>query len=100
MTDVKEHFEVQHWTVADGWVNCWTTIDENDDETPTTYEKYAHALHDLDELFDEIEAEIVSGHREPDMRYNDSDYRIVKFVSGVMDNVYPYTYLPPPRGNK
>ncbi len=88
----KEHFEVQHWTVADGWVNTWTTYDENDNETPTTYESFKNALFDLDDLFDEVEAEFISGARED--RYDDSDYRIVRFVSGVVTDIVPYTYLP------
>jgi hypothetical protein len=98
MTEGKEHFEVEHYTLLNGWINCWTTTDENGNETPTRYDKFEDALNDLDELFDEVEAEIVSGYREPDMRYEDSDYMIVKFVSGVRDNIYPYQYLPPPKG--
>jgi len=80
MTEVKEHFEVQHWTVADGWVNTWTTYDENDDESPTTYDTFKEAMDALDELFDEIEAEFVARIRED--KYDDSDYRIVKCCIG------------------
>lgn len=88
----QEHFEVQHHTLIDGWVNCWTTYDENDNETPTTYETFKNAIFDLDEMFDEIEYEIVAKIREPDTGYDDSEYRIVKVVDGVVTDVFPYEW--------
>jgi hypothetical protein len=93
----KEHFEVQHWTVADGWVNCWTMIDHEDNEHPQIYDTFKEAMDDLDDLFDEVLAEFAAGHRED--KYDDSDYRIVKFVSGDVVDIMPYTYLPP-QGDK
>ena len=87
----QEHFEVQHYTLVDGWINCWTDIDENGEESPSRYDSAKIALFYLDDLFDEIEAEFVAGIR--DTKYSDSEYRIVKVVDGVVTDIYPYQWL-------
>ena len=38
-----QRFEVQHFTLCDGWINCWT-----EDEKPLTFASYAEAEADLD----------------------------------------------------
>jgi len=91
MTEVKEYFEVQHHTLIDGWVNCWTDIDMDDNETPAHFASYKEALSELDDLFDEVEADFVMGFR--DDKYSDSEYRIVRVVSGVVTDIEPYTYI-------
>lgn len=87
----QEHYEVQHYTLVDGWVNCCTDIDVDDNETPSRYDTFKGAVDDLDDMFDEIEAEFVAGIR--DEKYSESEYRIVKFVSGVVTDIYPYQWL-------
>lgn len=92
MTEDREHYEVQHYTLVDGWVNCWTTYDENDNETPTTYDTFDEAKDDLDDLFWEQDYEVTAGIMEPEHRHSDDQYRIVRFVSGVETNIIPYVY--------
>lgn len=73
MTDI---FEVHTWTLCDGWVNCWTVIDEKGNEQPDTYPTIEAAQAEIDDLFNDIENEITSGERSPDDGYNREDYRI------------------------
>ena len=89
----QQHFEVQHHTIADGWVNCWTDIDVYDNETPSRYDTFKGAMDDLDDMFDEVEQDILMGFRDEDTRYNESEYRIVKFVSGIVTDIFPYKYV-------
>lgn len=93
MTGGKEHFEVQHYTLIDGWVNCWTTYDEDDGEYPTTYGTFNAAIFDLDDMFDEQDYEVTAKIMEPDHRHSESEYRIVKIVDGVVTDIYPYQWL-------
>lgn len=92
MTEGKEHFEVQHYTLVDGWVNCWTTYDENDGEYPTTYETFKEAIADLDDMFDEQDYEVTIGLLEPEHRHSDDQYRIVRFFNGLVTDIFPYQW--------
>lgn len=93
MTMVKEHFEVQHYTLVDGWVNCWTTYDETDGEYPTTYETFNAAIFDLDDMFDEQDYEVTLRIMEPEHRHSEDEYRIVHFVENDVPRIYPYEWL-------
>ena len=37
-------FEVQHYTLCDGWINCWSEEDENGVMIPSIYRTYTEAL--------------------------------------------------------
>ncbi len=43
MTFPAAHYEVQHFTLCDGWVNCWRTIDGEGREVPETFATEAAA---------------------------------------------------------
>lgn len=88
----QEHFEVQHYTLVDGWVNCWTDIDENGEESPSRYDSFKIAIFYLDDLFDEQDYEVTAKIMEPEHRHSDDEYRIVKVVDGVVTDVYPYEW--------
>lgn len=88
----QQHYEVQHYTLVDGWVNCWTTYDENDGETPTTYETFKDAVYDLDDMFDEQEYEITARIMDQEDRHSDGEYRIVKVVDGVVTDIFQYVW--------
>lgn len=62
-------YEVQTYTLADGWVNCWTTHEENGDSYPTYYDTYAEAEDDLNDVL----------HEWPE--YMRDEYRIVEVKS-------------------
>lgn len=101
MTDGKGHFEVQHYTLFDGWINCWTTYEEESDTYfPTTYETFEEALADLDDMFDEMDYEITAGIRDFDTGYSDSEYRIARIVDGAVTDIYPYKWLKKPEVNE
>lgn len=46
-------YEVQTYTICDGWVNTWHDGKEN----PTRYETFKHALEAIDEHLQEMEDE-------------------------------------------
>ena len=69
-------YEVQTYTICEGWINCGTV-----DDKPQTFETWAAAQAELDEFFDDIAAEIASGDRAPDEDYDPEDYRIVETSS-------------------
>lgn len=55
MTTIK--YEVQHYTLCDGWINTWSDYDEEGNETPSVYDSFEDAQNELDSfLADEQEA--------------------------------------------
>ena len=71
-------YEVQQYTLCDGWVNTWTIWDEGDGCEPETFASRTDAQAAIDEFFDEIRDEIASGQRPADNGYDPSEFRIVK----------------------
>jgi hypothetical protein len=65
-------YEVQHNTLCDGWINCWTQ-----DDKPMTFATEAEAQAEIDDFLSDIEAEIASGDRAHDEGYDPSEFRIV-----------------------
>lgn len=66
-------FEIQHFTLCDGWINCWS-----DGETgePTIYESFKDALEELDDFLAHEEEAYFNGWIED--KYDRSEYRIVE----------------------
>lgn len=46
-------YEVLTYTLADGWVNCWTTYEADGSAYPTVYDTYEEAESDLLDLLEE-----------------------------------------------
>jgi hypothetical protein len=46
-------YEVQTYTLCDGWINCWTTYEDDGHSYPTYYETYAEAEADLNDVLRE-----------------------------------------------
>jgi len=65
-------WEVQTYTLGDGWVNCWK---ESDDATPQTFETEAAARAELQEHLGNVKAAVDAGHMED---YDPEDYRVVR----------------------
>jgi len=65
-------YEVQHFTLCDGWINCWTV-----DDHPQTFASRSEAQAELNELFDDITQQIKDGDRAPDEGYDRDEFRIV-----------------------
>ncbi len=70
-------YEVQIYTLCDGWTNTWKVIAEDGTETPETFATAAEAQAALDEFLAEIQAEIEAGQREPWESYDREEFRIV-----------------------
>ena len=71
-------WEVQHDTLADGWVNTWTEEDETGAWVPLVYATQDAAEAELSEFLREIALEIEYGERDPDAGYDQSEFRIVE----------------------
>jgi len=71
-------YEVQHFTLCDGWVNTWAILHEDGSSEPETFATKADAQAALNEFFAEIEEEIAIGQRGADDGYDRDDYRVVE----------------------
>lgn len=70
-------YEVQTYTLCDGWVNTWH-IEENGIVSPETFPTRAAAQAALDEFFTEIAEEIAVGQRASDAGFDRSEFRVAK----------------------
>lgn len=73
----KTLFEVQTFTLCDGWINCWSITDERGTR-PETFGTRAEAQSEIDEFFQEIELQIEAGERNPGDGYSRDEYQIVE----------------------
>lgn len=71
-------YEVHHFTLCDGWINCWRTIDAAGNVTPEQYDTYAEAEAAIDEFLGDIAAEIATGEREANSGYDRDEFCIVE----------------------
>ncbi len=70
-------YEVQQYTLCDGWVNTWCICEDGIIESMQVFDSEEEAQAELDEFFSEIAEEIESGERQPDNGYAREDFRIV-----------------------
>jgi len=74
MSDAK--FEIQHFTLCDGWINTWS-IEHNDGTTELeTFDSFEQALACLDEFIDDEQHEYEQGNIESP--YGREEFRIVE----------------------
>lgn len=73
-------YEVHHFTLCDGWINCWQSIDAEGVEAPEQYETLAEAEAAIDEFLADIAAEIAAGERGADEGYDRDEFTIVEVV--------------------
>lgn len=76
-------WEVQHETIADGWVNTWTVEDESGDWVPQVYDTKEEAEAELTEFLKEIDLEIARGERQADQGYDRSEFCVVNVGEGL-----------------
>lgn len=76
----KTQYEVQHYTLCDGWINTWTTYDENDNEIPITYESYEDAKEALKDFLNEEKK--AYKRKEIDNMYEEDEFRIEEVNHG------------------
>ena len=70
----NHYFEVQTETLCDGWENCWTETNENEEGKPWVFETYQDAE---DELFD-----FITEINKQGMGYLLNEYRIREVLHG------------------
>jgi hypothetical protein len=77
-----KRYEVQTWTLCDGWINTWSIIEEAGDniftDIPETFPTREEAQQALDEFLFDIQSEIDTGQRSADEGYDAEDFRIVQ----------------------
>lgn len=75
-------WEVQHYTMCDGWVNTWTETTDSPEgiiEQPCVFDTEEEAQTALREFQQEVEQDIETGMREPDEGFDFlNDFRIVE----------------------
>jgi hypothetical protein len=75
-------WEVQHYTLCDGWINTWFATDERTGhEIPLVFETEQDAQREIDEFLSDIQAEIEEGDRTGDEGYSEDEFRIVEVAS-------------------
>lgn len=72
-------WEVQTYTLCDGWINCWTVHEDDGRSYPETFPTRKAAQAALDEFFADIEEDIKAGNLQPG--YDREEFRIVKVAS-------------------
>lgn len=70
-------YEVQHYTMCDGWINTWIVSDKDNTETPLQFATEELAQSDLDEFIQDMQDEILRGERPADDGYGDDEFRTV-----------------------
>ena len=77
-----KRYEVQTWTLCDGWINTWSIIEEAGDniftDNPETFPTREEAQQALNEFLFDIQSEIDTGQRSADEGYDAEDFRIVQ----------------------
>jgi len=69
-------YEIQHYTLVDGWVNTSSTVDSDGNEIPLVFDTYAEAQADIDSDLAYIAARFASGEREADYGYDPEEFRV------------------------
>jgi len=69
-------YEVQHYTLCDGWINCWTTTDKDGVESPSIFNTYTQALDALTDFLAEEHEAFVEGNI--DSMYEADEFRIME----------------------
>lgn len=71
-------YEVQHYTLCDGWVNTWLETTDDGKEVPCVYATREEAQAELDEYLEDVADQIACGERDKNCGYDPSEYRIVE----------------------
>lgn len=72
-------YEVQHYTLCQGWVNSWS-VSENGTDIPHIFDTKAEAQAELNDFFTDIADEIKSGERAENEGYDQEEFRIVPLI--------------------
>ena len=73
---MTKRYEVQHYTLCDGWINTWSDYDEDGNEKPSTYDSFEDAINELDSFLDDEQEAFEEGNIESP--YDRDEFRIVE----------------------
>jgi hypothetical protein len=77
---LKTGYEIMQYSICDGWIN--NLYDGNND--PYVFSSLEEAIAELQEEFDDWQAEIENGDRDEDERYDISSFEIVCNTTGLV----------------
>ena len=66
-------YEVQHYTLCDGWINTWSYAESDGVMQPETFTTADEAQAALDEYFQDLEEEVLAAQSRA---YSRDDFRI------------------------
>lgn len=69
-------YEIQHFTLCDGWVNTWTVINEDGSEEKELFDSYQDARDCLQDFLEQEDESYFNGYIES--RYQSDEFRIVE----------------------
>lgn len=69
-------YEIQTYTVCDGWINTWTVEQDNGNSEPEYFDSYEDAIDALDEFFDDVHEAYQQGWLET--KYRPEEFRIAE----------------------
>ncbi len=71
-------YEIQHYTLCDGWTNTWLIIHEDGTEEIERFDTYKDAKDALTEFLEEEDMAYFNGDIES--RYTEDEFRIVELM--------------------
>ena len=71
-------YEIQVYTICDGWTNTWLIIHEDGTEEIERFETYQDARDALTEFLEETDMSYFNGDIES--RYHEDEFRIVELM--------------------
>ena len=72
-------YEVQHYTICDGWINTWTICDDEGNEIPKRFQSYDEAIFFLNEHLQDCEYSYYEDKL--DFLYEANDFRIKEITA-------------------
>lgn len=73
-------FEIQHFTLCDGWINTWTITNEQGKDVPEYFDSLEDARFELDTFLADEDEAYFNGYIES--RYTRDEFRIVEVKNG------------------
>ena len=67
------HYEIQHCTLFNGWINTWYYAEDDGVMKPETFATADEAMAALDEFFEDLDEEVAAGQMAPHDR---DDFRV------------------------
>jgi hypothetical protein len=77
---LKNGYEIMQYSLCDGWIN--NLYDGNDD--PYVFSTLEEAIAELQDEFNDWQAEIENGDRDEDDGYDVSNFQIVCIATGIV----------------